>query len=156
MEEIKDRIKQIMDQEELTSAAFADRIGVSQATLSHLFNGRNKYPSTEMLLKLHDSFPDLSMDWLLYGGDKQQASSVDSSNMEVNADLFGDIFKNPVNGTEEREERKEIALGEPLKKGKTIVKQEIVYKERPSRKITEIRIFFDDNTYETFIPQKNQ
>ena len=31
-------------------------------------------------------------------------------------------------------------------------KQAVMYKERPQRKITEIRIFFDDNTYETFTP----
>ena len=37
---------------------------------------------------------------------------------------------------------------------KEIVKQEIIYKERPPRKITEIRIFFDDNTYETFKPEQ--
>jgi len=37
---------------------------------------------------------------------------------------------------------------------KEIVKQEIRYIEKPARKITEIRIFFDDNTYETFRPEK--
>jgi hypothetical protein len=37
---------------------------------------------------------------------------------------------------------------------KEIVKQEIRYIEKPSRKITEIRIFFDDNTYETFRGEK--
>ena len=34
------------------------------------------------------------------------------------------------------------------------VRTEIVYRDRPQRKITEIRIFFDDNTYETFCPEK--
>lgn len=45
-----------------------------------------------------------------------------------------------------------MALAKPLNTPKEIVKQEIIYKERPPRKITEIRIFFDDNTYETFKP----
>lgn len=156
MEEIKDRIKLLMDQEGLTSAGFADRVGVSQATISHLFNGRNKYPSTEVLLKLHDSFPSLSMDWLLYGaGESRKQQSQEEVETE-NADLYGEIFMNPVKGTGLGEERKEMAPEEPQKKVKTIVKQEITNKERPLRKITEIRIFFDDNTYETFIPQRNQ
>ena len=47
----------------------------------------------------------------------------------------------------------EIALEAPVNTPKEIVKQEIVYKERPPKKITEIRIFFDDNTYETFKPE---
>ena len=50
-------------------------------------------------------------------------------------------------------EMMEIALETALKSPKEIVKQEIIYKERPPRKITEIRIFFDDNTYETFKPE---
>jgi hypothetical protein len=33
-------------------------------------------------------------------------------------------------------------------------KQEIIYRESPQRRITEIRIFFDDNTYEIFKPEK--
>lgn len=41
----------------------------------------------------------------------------------------------------------------PQKVNKETVKQEVIYKERPPRKITEIRIFFDDNTYETFKPE---
>ena len=34
------------------------------------------------------------------------------------------------------------------------VKEEIRYIERPPRKITEIRIFFDDNTFEIFKGKK--
>ena len=47
-----------------------------------------------------------------------------------------------------------MASGSPGNSHKEVVKQEIIYKERPPRKITEIRIFFDDNTYETFKPEK--
>jgi len=36
MEEIKDRIKIIMDRSELTSSAFAESIGIQQSTLSHI------------------------------------------------------------------------------------------------------------------------
>ena len=61
---------------------------------------------------------------------------------------------NSGNGTNISENRKEIPLEKPLNTPKDIVKQEIIYKERPARKITEIRIFFDDNTYETFRPEK--
>ena len=61
--------------------------------------------------------------------------------------------ENLSNGPEESKNRKEIALETALKSPKEIVKQEIIYKERPPRKITEIRIFFDDNTYETFKPE---
>ena len=68
--------------------------------------------------------------------------------------LFAENAVNPSNVTEQPENRKEIALETAQNTTKEIVKQEIIYKERPPRKITEIRIFFDDNTYETFKPEK--
>ena len=35
-----------------------------------------------------------------------------------------------------------------------VVKEEIKVVEKPQRKITEIRIYFDDLTFETFVPAK--
>ena len=48
----------------------------------------------------------------------------------------------------------EMPLREADYNTKEPVKQEVKYIERPPRKITEIRIFFDDNTYETFRGEK--
>ena len=44
--DIKDRIKMIMDHEQMTAAAFAESIGVAQATISHTLGDRNKYPTS--------------------------------------------------------------------------------------------------------------
>lgn len=152
MEEIKDRVKQVMNRENLTSGAFADSIGVSPATITHILNGRNKYPSTEVLLRLHNRYPDVSMQWLLLG--EGEGIETPSFNQD---DLFneGEKAVNLTNDTESSENRKEMGLKDARKDSKEPVIQEIIYKERPVRKITEIRIFFDDNTYETFTPTKN-
>lgn len=152
MEEIKDRVKQVMDRENLTAGAFADSIGVSPATITHILNGRNKYPSTEVLLRLHNRYPDVSMQWLLLGeGDGVSAPTIGQEG------LFNEDERavNPTNDTEFSENRKEMGFKDSRKDVKEPVIQEIIYKERPVRKITEIRIFFDDNTYETFTPTKN-
>jgi len=37
---------------------------------------------------------------------------------------------------------------------KDIIKTEVKYIDKPQRNITEIRIFFDDQTWETFVPKK--
>ena len=136
---IKDRFKMIMDREKLTAGAFAESIGVAQATISHILGSRNKYPSTEVILKLHQCYKDINLEWLLTGKGNMSndSSSTESPSYEPNVS----------------ENRKEIALETAQKPTKEIVKQEIIYKERPPRKITEIRIFFDDNTYETFKPE---
>ena len=46
-----DRLNNIMDYYHLSAAAFADKIKVQRASLSHLLSGRNK-PSLEFVLKV--------------------------------------------------------------------------------------------------------
>lgn len=145
----------IMDREKLTAGAFAESIDVAQATISHILGPRNKYPSTEVILRLHKRYSDINLEWLLTGeGEMSNNNNKSKDNSGFDYPLFADNPENPSNRSEEIENRKEIALESPKIATKEIVKQEIIYKERPPRKITEIRIFFDDNTYETFRPEK--
>lgn len=144
----------IMERERLTAGAFAESIGVAQATISHILGPRNKYPSTEVILRLHQRYNDINLEWLLTG--EGEMSNTPDSSIESGFDypLFAENAVNPSEVTSHAENRKEIASEIPVNVPKEIVKQEIIYKERPPRKITEIRIFFDDNTYETFKPEK--
>lgn len=151
---IKDRFKMIMDREKLTAGAFAESIGVAQATISHILGPRNKYPSTEVILRLHQRYSDINLEWLLTGEGEMSNNSSSATESQFDYPLFAENAVNPSNVTEQPENRKEIALETAQNATKEIVKQEIIYKERPPRKITEIRIFFDDNTYETFKPEK--
>lgn len=153
--DIKDRFKMIMDRERLTAGAFAESIGVAQATISHILGPRNKYPSTEVVLRLHQRYNDINLEWLLTGnGEMSNNKNETKDNKGFDYPLFADNPENSSNRSKEIENRKETALEPPKTATKEIVKQEIIYKERPPRKITEIRIFFDDNTYETFRPEK--
>ena len=150
---IKDRFKMVMDREKLTAGAFAESISVAQATISHILGPRNKYPSTEVILRLHQRYNDINLEWLLTGKGNMSNNPDSPENDGFDYPLFAENPENLSNGPEESKNRKEIALETALKSPKEIVKQEIIYKERPPRKITEIRIFFDDNTYETFKPE---
>lgn len=153
---IKDRLKMIMDREKLTAGAFAESIGVAQATISHILGERNKYPSTEVILRLHQRYSDINLEWLLTGNGEMSKDSSSSTATYPDFDypLFAENAENPSNGTDKTENRKEIALGTPQNSPNNIVRQEVIYKEKPAKKITEIRIFFDDNTYEIFKPEK--
>ena len=66
MEEIVKRITQILEEQQLSSSAFADTIGVQRSSISHVLSGRNK-PSLEFILKTVRAFPAYSSDWLLFG-----------------------------------------------------------------------------------------
>lgn len=53
---MKDRIRQLMEDQHLTQQNFAQMIGISTATLSNIFNGKTN-PSLSIVDGIHKSFP---------------------------------------------------------------------------------------------------
>ena len=153
---MKDRIARIMQKEEMTAGQFAEKIGISPSSLSHILSGRNN-ASLEVVTKIHKACNYVNLLWLLYGeGDMED---LPESNKTADSGISGislfdeSAFFTP-EGTNERENRKEMVPKTPLYVPKEVVREEIKYIEKPARKITEIRIFFDNGTYETFRPDK--
>ena len=145
-----------MQKEEMTAAQFAEKIGLSPSSLSHILNGRNN-PSLDVVMKIHKACNYVNLPWLIYGeGDMEWKAEVSKSEETgiVGVSLFDESAFFTSEGTEERENRKEMAPKTPVYAPKEIVREEIKYIEKPARKITEIRIFFDNGTYETFRPDK--
>ena len=156
---ISERFKMVMEYKQLNSGAFAESIGASAGTISHIIGLRNKYPSTDIILRLHQRYPDINLEWLLTGkgpmsNEDPGATPPAGGEAEQEYPLFAENAPDADNEPDEPKNRRETALGNASGQPKELVRQEIVYKERPPRKITEIRIFFDDNTYETFKPEK--
>ena len=153
---MKERITQIMQKEEMTAAQFAEKIGLSPSSLSHILNGRNN-PSLDVVMKIHKACNYVNLSWLIYGEGEMEEQQ-DSSQLEETGisgiSMFDESAFFSPEGTEESENRKEIASKSPVFTPKEIVREEIKYVEKPARKITEIRIFFDNGTYETFRPDK--
>ena len=153
---MKERITKIMQKEEMSSVQFAEKIEISPSSLSHILNGRNK-PSLEVVMKIHKACSYVSLPWLLYG-DGEMEESANAPILEDSA-ISGVMMlgESPIfasNGAEDSENRKEMELRTPVYAPKEIVREEVKYIEKPARKITEIRIFFDNGTYETFRPDK--
>ena len=63
---IVSRIEEIRKNHQLTAASFATKIGVQRSAISHILSGRNK-PSLEFLMKIHDSFDEVNLEWLILG-----------------------------------------------------------------------------------------
>lgn len=157
--DIKDRIKLIMEQEQMQSGAFAETIGVQQSTLSHVLNGRNK-PSLEVVTKIHQAYNQINLEWLLYGIGNMTTAAIDSGseNKAISTNPYPSLFdeNSKFAGTSEDEikKREEITFKTDRNSTQGSNIQEIRYIEKPPRKITEIRIFFDDNTFEIFRSEK--
>jgi transcriptional regulator with XRE-family HTH domain len=153
---MKERITQIIQKEEMTAAQFAEKIGISPSSLSHILSGRNN-PSLEVVMKIHKACSYVNLPWLLYGDGQMEIQMETPESAETGISgisLFDESAIFTSEGTDDRENRKEMQPKTPVFAPKEIVREEIKYIEKPARKITEIRIFFDNGTYETFRPDK--
>lgn len=148
---MKERIIQIMQREGLSNADFAEKIGISTSSLSHIFSGRNN-PSLDVVMRIHKACPYININWLLYGEGEMEEPASPVSGM----DLFSQTSENSkfTDDIQVADDfRKDNPLISPSNADKTSVREEIRYIEKPIPKITEIRIFFDNGTYQTFKPE---
>lgn len=68
----------------LSAMSFAEKLGVQRSGLSHLFSGRNK-PSLDLILKIHEAFPGISLEWLLT--DKGEMNAAEGVNIKSDEQL---------------------------------------------------------------------
>jgi DNA-binding XRE family transcriptional regulator len=153
---MKDRILQIMHHEELTPAKFAEVIDIQRSAMSHIATGRNN-PSLDVIKKILEKCPYVDPDWLLYG--KGNMMRVNKPPAQI---VQGDLFSNippvaPVFApkvTVVPEKRRETEVEKPQNVVKQIEQEPIIIKKIESKNVSKIMIFYSDNTYETFIPEK--
>lgn len=65
--DIVGRLKLFLDYLGIPVTQFADNCGIPRPTLSQLLNGRNKTVRDEIIAKIHDAYPQLSIMWLMFG-----------------------------------------------------------------------------------------
>lgn len=61
---LSEKIKQILDQKNISPSLFADEIGIQRSSVSHILAGRNK-PSLDIVQKIVKRFPELGVNWIL-------------------------------------------------------------------------------------------
>ena len=59
------RSKKVMDHYGFQQHAFANKLGVSPATISSIYNGRTK-PTNNLVQAIHREFPEINTNWLLF------------------------------------------------------------------------------------------
>lgn len=195
---MKDRIRQIMEDQHLNQQNFAQLIGKSTATLSSIFNDRTK-PSLDIVDAIKKKLPQVNLEWLLYGTPPMYINKVEDARAGASArgengadedslDMYGDAVGvagtgasaagmggshggiggagdvvEPTldfGGSEGSDSPTSPSLFDrPQTHGvkrtpKNIANAAVKYVDKPQRKITEIRIFYDDQTWETFVPKK--
>ena len=181
---MKERIKLIMDNAGLTQQEFAVKLGISPASLSSIFTGRTN-PTNNHVMAIHRAFPQINVNWLLFGegemsiGDvgfsateeegksntpsshheeQSEGTSLSANNTtaaprslfdadpEVTSTTHHATISSP-SSSNKKDTRTTTVRGN----GQVITTNNIVM-EREDRKIKEIRVFYSNGTYESFVP----
>mgnify|MGYP000538610576 FL=1 len=195
---MKDRIRQIMEDQKLNQQSFAQLIGKSTATLSNIFNDRTK-PTLDIVDAIKKKFPQVNTEWLLFGTPPMYINKVEggvaasSSGASVGAggmdaedslDMYGGASASAGMGAQggmsgaggmagdamepsldfgadgqDSSPASPSLFDQPQMHGvkrtpKNIANAAVKIVDKPQRRITEIRIFYDDQTWETFVPKK--
>lgn len=154
-----------MESQHMTQQVFADFIGTTPATLSGIFNDRTR-PTINIVESIRKKFPDISLDWLMFGqGDmyktpptkepdlfsqpeatqapvsspSQPAPSVPTPSAQSPRTAFSSSAA-PVNIDSVRTTLKET------------IQEEIKNIDKHKRHVLEIRVYYDDGSYESFLP----
>lgn len=143
---MKDRILQLMKEKGMSQKQFAGELCIGEATLSSIFTGRTR-PTINITNSIHECFPEVSIPWLMFGeGEMYNTSSSNEAHKSDEAvrvqsdDVVPNLFSMGM--------MEDKHPSTPQNSVREVVK----YIDKPKRKITEIRVFFDDGTYETFTP----
>lgn len=177
---VADRLKAFIERKGLSYSQFADSCGIPRPSLSQLLTGRNKKINDIMVGQIHNTFPELSIVWLLFGeGEMENIKSSSSSeyvdggedgqNGLIDYENIGEsgskrlIF--PGNDQPSLENPKEIAskkggIGanmpdlqvEKYQKRIKDLQSQIDQLRKNPRKAVQITVYYDDSTFETFYP----
>jgi transcriptional regulator with XRE-family HTH domain len=144
-----------MEEKGLRSSSFADKIQVTRGTISHILDGRND-PSKNTIDKILNTFPDISPSWFLQGEGpmyiRERIVAQPASSFQP--DLFDE--KKTVDSSEKLQEYEYSQKNEVKKpdvKPYSIVNQVSTQQTIPSKKVNKIIIFYNDETFMTFIPE---
>lgn len=169
-ENVAIRLKGFIDQSGLTSSQFADQCGIPRPSLSQILSGRNKKISDVIVGLIHQAFPDLNILWLLFGeGDMLVSAS--HGNKEGVTERYGEegmqspnaiqdqVYENielgsrETSGLSSKLSSRQQAL---LEKRIAELEEEVRHLKKNPRKVSQITVYYDDSTFETFIPSQRK
>ncbi len=134
MNEIQDRIFLLVKTKNLTSAEFADAIGVQPSNISHIMSGRNR-PSLDLVMKVLKKYPEIRSEWLING-----VGSMTKDYGLFNEEDKGKSEKKSVNIVQQEllfDPASEQNLEPNLKTEEELSKKNLIEKENPENEILE-------------------
>jgi len=84
---ILNRIKKIIEENNLSNSEFAEKIGIPKSSVTHLLSERNN-PSLDIIIKISEAFENISTDYLIFGQENQVKATIQHSNT-----LFNELYE---------------------------------------------------------------
>lgn len=163
---MKDRIRLIMEAQHMTQQVFADFIGTTSATLSGIFNDRTR-PTLNIVELIKKKIPDINTDWLVFGSGEMYLSSSPAARGGEPSPGMG---RQAGAGHQPNDTMIDFGTGNTPTPGRGLqqqlfpngvqqtrinpLREEIKIIDKPKRHVTEIRVYYDDQTWESFVPSK--
>ena len=153
-----------MESQHMTQQVFADFIGLAPATLSSIFNERTR-PTLSVVEAIKKKIPNISTDWLMFGsgemfvtspGPADDLISTDNKGMNSGQSIQNPMldFDQPQSPTPQQGPQTSYSFNSVRNTRPEIERTEVKVVDKPQRRVTEIRVFYDDQTWECFVPVK--
>lgn len=166
-----EKLQQLMAAEHnMSRSAFAERLEIQPATISHILSGRNK-PSFELLKKILHAFPNVRPEWLLFDDDSEMLrdSTLPPSGKTVTPEsatktsspgqparpaaevsVQGDFFAQPASPSNRTSE----PSGFPRTDNAPTLGVEIPTRSTTGADVERIVVFYSDKTFDSFTPKR--
>ena len=151
---MKERLIELMQLLNCTPTQFANAIGVQRATLQHILNGRNE-PSLKIIMAVHDGFPQVDLEWLLYGRGntfgETSPQKQDNNDYPLFPGMESTVF--PPQGKNNSDflnvkEEKSPATARKRTNNKGVSTDTNGTSDITAKRIKEVVVFFEDGTYQ--------
>ncbi|MCM1518257.1 MAG: helix-turn-helix domain-containing protein [Pseudoflavonifractor sp.] len=178
--DIVSRIKIFMNYLGIANSQFADTCKIPRPTVSQILNGRNKKISDELISKIHEAYPQLSVLWLMFGeGEMVVAPNIKISEPQTEAELdienghshVNETFTSGINFDSTNLESVSDNAGTfaqspgPLKPqefstfrpddGNEQTQNTISFNAGSPKEIVNILVFYSDGRFQQFVPMKD-
>ncbi len=158
MNDLTTRIQELMEARELTRQQFAALTHISLSTLSNIFNARSQ-PTLKQVQAIIAAFPSINQQWLISGSGEMflpadaalPAAAEEAAPSSGEPSLFDFCAASP---TLSAPAPPPPAAAHSAENVPAPVVKEVKVVETRVRQISEIRVFYEDNTWETFVLKK--
>ncbi|MCL2131434.1 MAG: helix-turn-helix domain-containing protein [Lentimicrobiaceae bacterium] len=141
---MKERIEEILEDKRITQAEFAIRAGISPATITHLFNGRNNL-SDSVVSKILDAYREINPMWLLYGEGEKYIKVIGKADEKL------PLFDKEQKEEESEQLEQEVVEKSPPEPPKFDRRMEVKSVDN-QKQIRKVVFFYTDKTFEEYYP----